>query len=201
MAKAFANKRALNVNDATMILGAIAGMVKTCKLCPLGVMRTNAVPGEGSTDATIMFVGEGPGQNEDEQGRPFVGMAGNLLEKLLGMIGLKREDVFITNIVKCRPPQNRTPQQNEIDTCKPYLMSQIAALGPKIIVTLGSPSTQTMLGKTVSISTMHGRIQLREGIRFLPMYHPAAYLHKRDPQLLEEMKQDFRELKRILETI
>lgn len=190
----------MNVNDSSMILGAIAVMVMKCKLCPLGVMRTNAVPGEGSTDAKIMFVGEGPGQNEDEQGKPFVGAAGNILEKLLGLISLKREDVFITNIVKCRPPQNRTPLQNEIDTCKPYLMSQIASLLPKIIVTLGSPATQTMLGKTASISLMHGKLQLKEGIRFLPMYHPAAYLHKRDLQLLEEMKQDFRELKRILET-
>lgn len=200
MEKTLASWKVLNVNDSSMILGAIADIVKKCKLCPLGVMRTNAVPGEGSTDAKIMFIGEGPGQNEDEQGKPFVGAAGNILEKLLGLINLKREDVFITNIVKCRPPQNRTPQQNEVDTCKPYLMSQIASLWPKIIVTLGSPATQTMLGKTASISMMHGKLQLKEGIRFLPMYHPAAYLHKRDPQLLEEMKQDFRELKRILET-
>ena len=189
------------MNDRELILSAIASQVAACKLCSLGVMRTNPVPGVGSHNAQIMFVGEGPGANEDAQGLPFVGAAGQLLDKLLNMIGLKREDVFITNIVKCRPPGNRTPQDDEINACKPYLFAQIAAISPKVIVTLGSPSTQTMLGKSIVISVAHGRLQNKDGIKFMPMYHPAAYLHKRDPQLLEDMKNDFKELHKIIEQI
>jgi len=187
------------VTDTEVILNEVTRQVSTCRKCSLGVMRKNPVPGIGNYDASIMFIGEGPGANEDEKGEPFVGAAGQLLDKLLLMIGLKRSEVFITNIVKCRPPQNRTPQQDEIESCKPYLMAQIAAIMPKIIITLGAPATQTMLSKQMSISVTHGKLQLKEGLRFLPMYHPAAYLHKRDPELLEAMKKDFRELRLILD--
>lgn len=189
------------MNDRELILGTIAAQVSSCKLCSLGVTRTNPVPGVGSHEAKVMFVGEGPGANEDAQGLPFVGAAGQLLDKLLNFIGLNRQEVFITNIVKCRPPGNRTPHDEEVDACKPYLFAQIAALSPKVIVTLGSPSTQTMLGKSIAISVAHGRLQQRDGIKYMPMYHPAAYLHKRDPALLEAMKNDFKELHRIIEQI
>lgn len=187
------------MNESEVILKVVAEQVKTCTKCPLYVTKINAVPGTGSPYAKIMFIGEGPGANEDAQGLPFVGAAGQLLDKLLEMIGLARADVFITNIVKCRPPQNRTPQENEITICKPYLQAQIATINPEIIITLGTPATQTMLGRTVSMSGIHGRIQLKEGFKFFPMYHPAAYLHKRDPQLLEDMKKDFRDLQKMIQ--
>ncbi|HOO96203.1 MAG TPA: uracil-DNA glycosylase [Caldisericia bacterium] len=183
------------------MLESIANMVRECSKCTLGVTRKNAVPGEGSPRAAIMFIGEGPGANEDEQGRPFVGAAGNLLTKLLGYIQVNREDVFITNIVKCRPPQNRVPQKDEVEACKPFLMSQIAMIKPAVIVTLGSPSLKTMLGSTHAISSAHGKLQIHEGLRFLPMYHPAAYLHKRSPELLDTMKADFLELRKLLKQL
>jgi uracil-DNA glycosylase len=189
------------VSDKGLILDTISTEIRSCSKCGLSVTRTNAVPGIGSYETEIMFVGEGPGANEDLQGEPFVGAAGQLLDKLLGMIGLVRTTVFITNIVKCRPPQNRTPQPDEIKTCKPYLDAQIALIHPKIIVTLGSPSTATLLGRQVSMGAVHGKMEVRDGIRFFPTYHPAAYLHKRAPELLEQMKNDFRQLKAILAEI
>src|SRR5205807_880478 len=117
-----------------------------CTKCELHKSRTNAVPGEGPYDAKIMFVGEGPGQNEDEQGRPFVGAAGKFLTELLESIGLKRSDVFITNIVKCRPPNNRAPRKSEIETCNPYLQSQIRLINPRILCALGTPAINTLIG-------------------------------------------------------
>jgi len=187
----------VNLSRNEWVLGEISRIVSTCQLCELSKTRTNSVPGYGSPSATIMFIGEGPGANEDKQGRPFVGQAGKLLDKLLGTISLAREDVFITNIVKCRPPGNRVPETNEVRVCKPYLMAQIAIMRPKVIVTLGASSTKSMLSPSVAISRIHGKLQIKEGIRFLPMYHPAAYLHKRSPDLLQAMKGDFKTLEKI----
>lgn len=189
------------MSELEQILETISSEIRSCRKCPLSVTRTNAVPGVGSPHTNIMFVGEGPGANEDEKGEPFVGAAGQLLDKLMAMIGLSRPTVFITNIVKCRPPQNRTPQPDEIKTCKPYLDAQIAMIRPKVIVCLGAPSTNTLLGRQVSITAVHGRLEVKDGIRFFPTYHPAAYLHKRSPELLEAMKNDFRQLKALVAEI
>ncbi len=185
------------MDQTELILNEIKKQVLSCDKCTLCVNRINAVPGEGSCNAAIMFVGEAPGANEDKQGRPFIGQAGKLLDKLLAMISLQREDVFITNIAKCRPPQNRVPAKEEIEACRPYLMAQISAIKPKVIVPLGSPSVKTLLGSSFTIGGVHGKLQIKEGIRYLPMYHPAAYLHKRSPDLLEAMKNDFKELKKL----
>jgi DNA polymerase len=189
------------VSELELILDEISSEIRSCKKCVLSVTRTNAVPGVGSPFTDIMFVGEGPGANEDEKGEPFVGAAGQLLDKLLAMIGLDRASIFITNIVKCRPPQNRTPQPDEIKICRPYLDAQIAMIRPKIVVTLGSPAAATLLGRSVVMGSVHGKMEVRDGIRFFPTYHPAAYLHKRSPELLEQMKNDFRQLKNTITEI
>jgi uracil-DNA glycosylase len=168
-----------------------------CTKCELHKGRTNAVPGEGPYDARIMFVGEGPGQNEDEQGRPFVGAAGKFLTDLLESIGLKRSDVFITNIVKCRPPSNRAPRKSEIEACNPYLQSQIRLINPSIICPLGTPAITTLLGEEYSASKFHGKPVTKGKVTILPMYHPAAALY--DASLKETISHDFHILKHLLE--
>ncbi len=151
--------------------------IRTCQKCILSHGRTNAVPGEGPEDADIMFIGEGPGFHEDRLGRPFVGAAGNFLEELLGSIGLSREDVYIANIVKCRPPGNRDPQPAEIDACRPYMDSQIELIRPRVIVTLGRFSMQRYF-PGASISSIHGRPKRVGNMIYYPMFHPAAALHQ-----------------------
>jgi uracil-DNA glycosylase len=168
-----------------------------CTKCELHKNRTKAVPGEGPYDARIMFVGEGPGQNEDEQGRPFVGSAGKLLTQLLESIGLKRSDVFITNIVKCRPPNNRAPRKSEIEACNPYLQSQINLISPRIVCLLGTPAITTLMGDEYSASRSHGNPLLMGEIIFLPMYHPAAALY--DASLKETLFHDFHILEQLLD--
>jgi uracil-DNA glycosylase len=168
-----------------------------CTKCELHKNRTNAVPGEGPPDARIMFVGEGPGQNEDEQGRPFVGAAGKFLTELLESIGLKRSDVFITNIVKCRPPNNRAPRKAEIEACNPYLQSQIRLINPRIVCALGTPAMTTLIGDEYSASRFHGKPLTKGAVTFLPMYHPAAALY--DASLKETIFRDFQILKQLLE--
>jgi DNA polymerase len=143
-----------------------------------------------------MFVGEGPGQNEDEQGRPFVGAAGKYLTELLESIGLKRSDVFITNIVKCRPPNNRAPRKSEIEACNPYLQSQLGLIKPKIICALGTPAITTLMGEEYSASKSHGKPMTKGEITLLPMYHPAAALY--DASLKETLLRDFQILKQLL---
>jgi len=150
--------------------------VKRCTLCRLCEQRTNTVFGEGDPDAKIMFIGEGPGENEDLQGRPFVGRAGDLLNKMILGMGLKREQVYIANIVKCRPPQNREPAPDEVATCTPYLEKQIEIIRPRVIVTLGRPALQHMLQQKISISRMRGQWQSWRGIRLMPTFHPAYIL-------------------------
>ena len=168
-----------------------------CTKCELHKSRTNAVPGEGPYDARIMFVGEGPGQNEDEQSRPFVGAAGKFLTELLESIGLKRSNVFITNIVKCRPPNNRAPRKPEIETCNPYLQSQIKLINPRIVCALGTPAITTLIGDEYSASRFHGKPLTKGGVTLLPMYHPAAALY--DASLKETLFHDFQILKKLSE--
>jgi DNA polymerase len=169
-------------------LAAVAAEVRACTRCPLANGRTLAVPGEGNLISDVLLVGEGPGQREDATGRPFVGAAGQLLEEMLGSIGWGRSDVFITNVVKCRPPGNRDPEPTEIAACAPYLDRQERALDPVLIVTLGRYSLQRYL-PGARISEVHGRLR-RSGSRFvLPMYHPAAAL--RATALRETLARDF----------
>lgn len=160
--------------------------IQVCQECILSQGRTHAVPGEGPEDADIMFIGEGPGFHEDRQGRPFVGAAGNYLEELLEKINLKREEVYITNVVKCRPPGNRDPQPAEIDACRSYLDQQIVLIRPRLIVTLGRFSMQRYF-PGASISRIHGQPKRVGNVIYYPMFHPAAALHQpRWRSLLEE---------------
>lgn len=177
--------------NASETLEQIAGEVNSCSMCSLHVGRKNAVPGEGPANAELLFIGEGPGFHENEQGRPFVGAAGKFLEELLAIIDLKREDVFICNVVKCRPPGNRDPQADEIDACSSYLERQINAINPKAIITLGRFSMAQYFPKA-RISAIHGQAQLVDGRLIVPMYHPAAALHQ--PSLRQVVKEDFARL-------
>jgi len=172
--------------------------IKNCNHCQLQATRTNLVFGDGDENADLMFVGEAPGKNEDIQGKPFVGAAGKLLNKLLGEIGLKREDVYIANIIKSRPPDNRDPLPEEIEACKPYLIEQIKIIGPKVIATLGAHATRTMLKKNVIISKVHGQVFKIGKFKVIPIFHPAAALYR--GSVLEDLKNDFSQLKKLIET-
>jgi uracil-DNA glycosylase len=174
------------------VLEQVAQAVGVCHKCDLHYSRKKAVPGEGRPDAEIMFIGEGPGFYENEQGRPFVGAAGKFLDELLESIGLKRADVFITNIVKCRPPNNRDPRPEEIEACAgDYLEQQIQAINPKVIVTLGRFSMARFL-PDVKISNVHGHPMWIKGRLVVPMFHPAAALHQ--PSLKPALIADFANL-------
>jgi len=179
------------------IIAEIAGEVRQCTKCRLSETRTNAVPGEGSITARLMFVGEGPGQREDESGRPFVGQAGKLLNLLLEQAGIPREDVFITNIVKCRPPQNRVPLADEVIACNDYLMAQIASIEPKFICPLGGAALNTLLGPDLKISQVRCQVFRKSGILYVPLYHPAAALHR--GALRETLFNDILKLKDLIE--
>ena len=150
--------------------------VKGCTKCRLHETRTHTVFGEGAPDAQLMFIGEGPGENEDLTGRPFVGRAGQKLDEMIGAMGLSREQVFIGNIVKCRPPGNRVPAPDEVETCTPYLLRQIEVIRPKVIVTLGLPASQYMLKSKTSMGRMRGQWHDWRGIKLMPTYHPAYIL-------------------------
>ncbi len=178
------------------ILKEIAREVSVCEKCRLCQGRNKAVPGEGSSQAKILFIGEGPGFNEDQQGRPFVGKAGGLLEEALASINLQRSDVFIANVVKCRPPENRDPNADEIAACNTYLDRQIEALNPQTIVTLGRFSMAKFFKKGEKISMIHGRAR-REGERiYIAMFHPAAAL--RDVRTMEMFRSDFKKIPMII---
>jgi len=166
----------------------IAAEVERCQLCPLYQTGTRGVPGEGNPDAEILFVGEGPGQKEDELGRPFVGAAGKLLEELLHHIGLTRNDVYIANVIKHRPPGNRDPLPDELEACWPYLRRQITIIQPKVIVTLGRHSLARFLPGKV-ISQVHGKPFRVGSLVYFPMYHPAAALYSGSlkPVLFEDI--------------
>ena len=177
-------------------LKAISQDIEVCTDCELHASRKKSVPGEGPADSDLMFIGEGPGFHENEQGKPFVGAAGRFLEDLLAIIDLKREDVFIGNVVKCRPPGNRDPQPEEIEACGKYLEHQIEAIDPKVIVTLGRFSMARYFPDT-RISKIHGQAKEIDGRLIVPMYHPAAALHQ--PSLRKVIEADFSMLPELIE--
>src|ERR687883_232392 len=178
-------------------LAAIGAEVRACQRCKLSRTRTVAVPGEGNPDAEIFFIGEGPGFHEDQQGRPFVGAAGQLLTEMLRLVGLRREEVFITNVVRCRPPGNRDPQPDELDACDEYTQRQITALEPKLIVTLGRYSMARFFGPG-SMRDLHGRTTRWKDITCLAMYHPAAILRTNTPEMRRAYLEDFRKIPALL---
>jgi DNA polymerase len=177
------------------ILKEVAVEVSTCAKCKLCNGRTKAVPGEGPPSAKVLFIGEGPGYHEDKQGRPFVGPAGQFLDELLASINLRRSDVFITNVVKCRPPNNRDPETTEIAACNDYLDRQIAAIQPRVIVTLGRFSMAKFFGSE-KISTIHGRARKKDNYICIAMYHPAAGLHQ--ASLKDTIRDDFKKIPAIV---
>lgn len=179
-------------------LSEIAFQVSSCSDCPLHHSRIKSVPGEGPETSSIMFIGEGPGFHENQQGRPFVGQAGKFLEELLTRAGLKREEVFITNVVKCRPPGNRDPQPDELEACSKYLDRQIELINPKMIVTLGRFSMAKFFGQ-VKISQIHGGMKKIDQRIVVAMYHPAAALHQ--PALKNTLLEDFSKLQSFITKI
>ncbi len=181
-------------------LVALFEQVKGCTRCPLHETRTKAVFGAGNADAELMFVGEAPGAEEDRQGLPFVGRAGQLLNQMLGEIGLSREDVFIANVLKSRPPGNRDPQPGEIDACKPYLFDQVRLIEPRVVCTLGNFATKLLSGSPTGITRVRGTPQVHElggrTVFLLPLFHPAAAL--RTPAVKETLRADFEGLPALL---
>lgn len=175
--------------------------VQDCERCPLAATRTRAVFGAGDADAELMFVGEAPGADEDRQGLPFVGRAGMLLGELLAEVGLSREEVFITNVLKSRPPGNRDPQPSEIEACEPYLFRQVELIEPKVVATLGNFATKLLTGSPAGITRVRGTPQVhRLGARtvfIFPLLHPAAAL--RTPKMKETLSEDFVRLRALLE--
>jgi DNA polymerase len=167
-----------------------------CKRCKLHQTRRTIVFGEGNEKATLMFIGEGPGYDEDVQGRPFVGKAGQLLTKIIESINLSREEVYIANIVKCRPPQNRNPEPDEIQSCNPFLMSQIRVIQPRIICALGTFAAQTLLKTDTKISALRGKLFDLEGSKVIPTYHPAFLL--RNPERKREVWEDMKKIAELL---
>lgn len=174
-------------------------LIKDCCQCDLAASRTKFVFGSGNANSKIMFVGEAPGKNEDLQGKPFVGQAGKLLDELLDLIGYKRIEVFIANVLKCRPPQNRDPKLEEIHLCKHYLFEQIEIIDPLIICTLGKYSTQLLLSTNEGITGLRGRV-FNNGSRYImPINHPAAVLYA--PSRFEILKNDFRKIEKVISLI
>jgi uracil-DNA glycosylase family 4 len=192
------------VAEKTAELEKIAGEVRECRKCELGSLRTNTVPGEGNPNARIMFIGEAPGADEDAQGRPFVGRAGQLLDKIIQACGLKRSDVFIGNILKCRPPENRDPRAEEIICCLPYLQRQIEIIDPEIIVALGAHAARTLLNTTKPIGQLRGQFHEyyagigRPPVKLMATYHTAYLLRNYSPEnrrrVWEDMKKVLAEL-------
>jgi DNA polymerase len=182
------------------LLKAVYEEARGCVRCPLHQTRNTVVFGAGNADADLMFIGEAPGANEDRIGLPFVGQAGKLLDKLLGEIGLERADVFIANVLKCRPPDNRDPHPNEIESCQGYLRSQVELIEPVVICTLGNFSTKLLREDTTGISRLHGREEVRaigpRTVRLYPLFHPAAALYT--PSTLEALRADFQRIPEIL---
>jgi uracil-DNA glycosylase family 4 len=181
--------------DDTLV--SLADEIRACKACPLHRSAKQAVPGEGSAESGILFLGEAPGYNEDVQGRPFVGAAGQLLDQLLAGIGLDRSKVFITNVVRHRPPENRDPLPEEVAACHVWFERHHAALKPKVVVTLGRHAMYKFFPGE-SISRVHGRARKKDGITIFPVFHPAAALHQ--PSLRSDLEKDFQALAAFLES-
>ena len=172
--------------------------ISGCTKCDLSENRTNIVPGEGFENADIVIVGEAPGKNEDESGRPFVGRAGDVLTECLDKAGLERDEVFITNTVKCRPPENRDPRKKELETCRPYLEKQLEAVDPCLIIPLGNSALDSLLGMK-KISEKRGEFFEEDGWRYMPTYHPAATIYNRKlrPQLVKDLKKAIKTVEEI----
>ena len=170
----------------------LENLCKSCNKCKLAQGRNNVVIGDGNKNAEIMFIGEGPGADEDAQGIPFVGKAGKLMNMAFAGIGIKREEVYIANIVKCRPPSNRTPEKDETDACMEYLKTQIELIKPKVIVLLGSVALKNILGEEYGITASRGKWIEKKGIKYMPTWHPAALL--RDNSKKIEFWQDIKEV-------
>jgi uracil-DNA glycosylase family 4 len=182
-------------------LKAVFEQARSCPNCPeLAATRTQVVFGAGNADADLMFVGEAPGANEDRLGRPFVGQAGKLLDQLLGEIGLERSEVFVANVLKCRPPGNRDPHPVEIENCQAYLMRQLELIQPRVVCTLGNFATKLLRGDPAGITRVHGQDEVRvighRAVRLYPIFHPAAALYT--PRMLEVLRQDFARLPALL---
>ena len=171
--------------------------VLSCRLCPLSSLRNRAVPGEGDKKAELMFIGEAPGRDEDAQGRPFVGRAGQLLTKIIEAMKWKREEVFITNVVKCRPPDNRTPLPDEVEKCSPYLVRQIELIRPKVIVTLGKVATDVFIPGRKSMGERRGKFVDHQGIRIMPTFHPSYVVRNEGNQEIKKMV--WRDMKLVME--
>src|SRR5438309_6317018 len=173
---------------------------RECTRCPLAETRTTVVFGNGDANADLMFVGEAPGANEDREGLPFVGQAGKLLDKLLEEIGMERAQVFVANVLKCRPPGNRDPQPAEIEACSDYLQRQVELIEPRVVCTLGNFSTKLLRGDPAGITRLHGRPEVRtiggRAVRLYPLYHPAAALYT--PAMLETLRSDFERIPAVL---
>jgi DNA polymerase len=191
----------LSAEQRREALKAVFAQAQSCVRCAeLAATRKTVVFGAGNADADLMFVGEAPGASEDEQGLPFVGAAGKLLEKLLGEIGLQRADVFICNVLKCRPPGNRDPQQVEIENCREYLYRQVELIRPRVICTLGNFSTKLLRDDPTGITRLHGQPEVlevgRRAVRLYPIFHPAAALYT--PRMLQTLREDFSRLPELL---
>ena len=173
--------------------------VKDCRDCGLCETRKNVVFGEGNPDGRVMFIGEGPGEKEDETGRPFVGAAGQLLDKMLEAIDLSREKIYIANIVKCRPPRNRDPQPPEMEACRKFLEAQIERVRPRLIVPLGRIALHALVDESLSIGKTHGKIMYRNSRFYIPTYHPSALL--RNPELKRDAWEDMKTIRLILDVL
>jgi uracil-DNA glycosylase family 4 len=185
--------------DKSSELDDLARSLQDCTRCGLAETRINVVVGAGSPDAPVMFVGEAPGYNEDVQGLPFVGAAGRLLDELLrDILGLSRDAVYIANVLKCRPPENRDPTALEVDTCRPFLLRQVDIISPRIICTLGNFATRTLTERREGITKLRRKVLRASGRYVFPMFHPAAALHRGD--LYEDVRLDFVTLKKFLDS-
>jgi DNA polymerase len=184
--------RVRKLSKATL-LKRLGSRANKCVLCPLSRYRTNVVFGEGNPQADLVFVGEAPGEKEDAQGRPFVGPAGNYLTALIKKIGLEREDVYICNVIKCRPPGNRDPSPEEVATCETYLVRQLEIIKPKIICALGRHAAQTLLRSKTPISKLRSRIHQYHGVKLIATFHPAAVLHQRSNERI--VQEDFERIR------
>lgn len=176
----------------------LAASLHDCQRCPLAKLgRRQVVFGVGNPQASVMFVGEAPGFHEDQKGEPFVGAAGQLLNELLQSVGLSRSDIYIANVIKCRPPNNRDPEPQEVDTCKPFLLRQIALIQPKLVCSLGNWATQTLLERKVGITRVRGQAFYMKEFVLFPLLHPAAALHQ--GTMLQPLREDFLKLKDFLD--
>ncbi len=185
--------------DRASVLHPLEEEVRRCTLCRLSEGRRQAVPGEGSYDTPLMFVGEGPGADEDLQGRPFVGRAGQLLTKIIAAMKFRREEVYITNIVKCRPPNNRPPFRDEVEACQPYLLTQIRTIQPQVIVSLGKTATDFFVPSSAGMTSLRGEFHDFGGIKVMPTFHPAYVLRNEgDPRFKRQVWQDMQKVMALL---